>query len=106
MFDRAKPCKTCPFRKQGGLIGLGEEKASEIVSALLNDQTFTCHDDIDLPSLKRNHCVGAMILLEKLDKPNQMMRISERLGGYDRTKLTGHDEVFKTFRSFISNQSE
>lgn len=33
------------------------------------------------------HCAGALIFCEKRDMPNQMMRIAERLGMYDRTKL-------------------
>jgi len=33
------------------------------------------------------HCAGALIFNEKRDAPNQMMRICERLGFYDRTKL-------------------
>jgi len=33
------------------------------------------------------HCAGALIFLEKRNQPHQMMRICERLGLYDRTKL-------------------
>lgn len=33
------------------------------------------------------HCAGALIFNEKRDQSNQMMRIRERLGFYDRTKL-------------------
>lgn len=40
-----------------------------------------------VPTAESKHCAGALIFLEKRDRPNQMMRISERLGLYDRTKL-------------------
>ena len=33
------------------------------------------------------HCAGALIFLEKRNRPHQMMRICERLGFYDRRKL-------------------
>jgi hypothetical protein len=39
------------------------------------------------PKDKSPHCAGALIFLEKLDSPHQMMRICERIGYYDRTKL-------------------
>jgi hypothetical protein len=36
---------------------------------------------------KSVHCAGMLIFLEKRNQPTQMMRICERLGLYDRTKL-------------------
>lgn len=36
---------------------------------------------------KSVHCAGALIFREKRNQPNQMMRICERIGKYDRTKL-------------------
>jgi hypothetical protein len=33
------------------------------------------------------HCAGALIFNEKRKRPHQMMRIAERLGMYDYTKL-------------------
>jgi hypothetical protein len=33
------------------------------------------------------HCAGALIFLEKQKRPHQMMRICERIGRYDMTKL-------------------
>lgn len=33
------------------------------------------------------HCAGALIFLEKRNRPNQMMRIAERTGSYDRRTL-------------------
>lgn len=36
---------------------------------------------------KSVHCAGALIFLEKRNESNQMMRIAERFGMYDHTKL-------------------
>jgi hypothetical protein len=42
------------------------------------------------------HCAGAMIVLEHEDRPNQIMRIAERLGFYDRTALVMDSPVPET----------
>ena len=106
MFDRKKPCPSCPFRTgEKAVRYLGEERAREIADSLLGDATFTCHDDIDLSKSKRQHCVGAMLMLEKQNRPNQMMRICERIGMYDRTALIGHDDVFDDFDEWVECQA-
>lgn len=106
MFDRKKPCPTCPFRTGGrGLRKLGCRRAQEIADALLNDQTFTCHDDISRPEQDRQHCVGAMMLLEKQDRPNQIMRIGERIGIYNPDDLVGRDEVFDDLADWVECQA-
>jgi hypothetical protein len=43
------------------------------------------------------HCAGALIMLERLGQPSQMMRIGERLGLYDRTGLDMEAPVFESF---------
>ena len=45
------------------------------------------------------HCAGALILLEKLGEPSQMMRVCERIGLYDRTKLDMAAPVFDSFEA-------
>jgi hypothetical protein len=52
------------------------------------------------------HCAGAAIILERLERPNQWMRISERLGFYDRTKLDMGAPVFADFDEFIEFQEQ
>lgn len=81
-------------------------RASQIASDLLGDRTFTCHDDIDKPESRRQHCAGALIILDKLEQPNQMMRIMGRLGDYRPEELTGHDEVFDDFNEWIEAQCD
>jgi len=55
------------------------------------------------PDPKEQHCAGAMIILEKLDRPNQWMRIGERLGMYDRRKLDMKAPVFDDFDGFVES---
>ncbi len=95
-FTMTKPCAHCPFRVDipGYLRG---ERMEEIIDALFNDQSFTCHettvpDEDDesgemVDGRNAQHCAGAMIFLEHQERANQMMRISERLGLYDRRAL-------------------
>ena len=40
-------------------------------------------------------------MLEHNQEPNQMMRIMERLGFYDRTKLDMDAPVFKSYDEFV-----
>lgn len=43
-------------------------------------------------------------MLEKIGKPNQIMRICERIGRYDRYKLVDQDNVFDNFDDWIEQQ--
>ncbi len=111
-FNLTKPCKDCPFNytKKGYL---SEARAKEIGEALLyGDQTFTCHktnsfdeEGNTVETEKSEHCAGAMIFLEAQDRPNQMMRISERLGLYDRTKLDMRATVFDGLDLFVEHHA-
>lgn len=67
-------------------------------------QVYYCQDFYSRTG-DEQHCAGALILLEKLDRPSQMMRISERIGMYDRRKLDMDAPVFDTFRKMITAQS-
>lgn len=104
-FDLKKPCADCPFKNdkpyQKGW--LGRERAIEIAETLVEkDQTFQCHKTLDLGPKKHQHCAGATIMLEHMGKPNQMMRIMERIGSYDPTKVDMENEaIFKDAEDFI-----
>jgi hypothetical protein len=86
-YDMCQPCRACPF-----LIGSGFTWKSLTEHA---SGEFACHmtcelneQDVYVPSNEKTpHCAGALIFLEKQNKPHQMMRICERIGIYDRTKL-------------------
>lgn len=87
-FDLKQPCKDCPFVPGSSTnLSLDEGRLTGIVQDIRKDMTFTCHKTLDLPSQTQQHCGGALIFLEKEDNPNQMMRIAERIGLYDRRKL-------------------
>lgn len=86
-YNMTEPCDACPYLKGSGFTwrSLMEHASGE----------FPCHKacKVDDESQyvprgeKTPHCAGALIFLEKLDAPHQMMRICERVGFYDRTKL-------------------
>jgi hypothetical protein len=85
---------------------LGGERVAEILHAITDGQkTFACHETtVAGAGMKRKryvrkneqHCAGALIFLEKLERPNQLMRIFERLGAYDCKKLKMDAPVFGT----------
>lgn len=113
-YNLTKPCKNCPFSTTCLNGWLGGPRATEIFYSISRDQkSFPCHkttshdDEGDyVLGQKEEHCAGALILLEKLELPNQMMRISERLGFYDRFKLNMNAPVFDSGAEFIRHHAE
>lgn len=109
-FRLTNPCGNCPFRKSVKPY-LTKPRAQEISEALLSDQSFTCHKTVRGLSANQRaktteHCAGALIMLEKIQKPNQMMRIAERLGAYSPDHLAMDAEVYDSFDAFISAQED
>ena len=105
-YELTTPCENCPFKKDQSY--LATKRASQIARDLQNDHSFACHKTttslgrrVDHP--KAQHCAGALIMLEKLDKPHQMMRIAERLRLYDPFKLDMEAPVFDNFKQFIKS---
>ena len=86
-YSMTTPCNECPFLKESGFT-----YRSLTAHASGN---FACHKTCELdddtgtyePKAKSLHCAGALIFLEKQNKPHQMMQIAERLGLYDHRKL-------------------
>jgi hypothetical protein len=110
-FALKTPCDECPFRTDITFY-LNPDRKQEIADALLGDQTFACHktvihDEDDGEAVCGNpgerHCAGAAIMLEKIDRPNQLMRIGERIGMYDRTAIDMQAPVFDTFDDWIDS---
>jgi hypothetical protein len=64
--------------------------------------TFQCHKTIRKG--EPQHCAGATIFLEANEQPNQMMRIMERLGAYDRHALDMDSPVFTDADEMIEHQ--
>ena len=89
------------------------------MDALRSGGEFPCHKTVDYdhydkedeygepyynPTGKESMCAGALIIFEANEDSNQMMRIMERLGMYDRTKLDMSSPVYETFEDFIDAQ--
>jgi hypothetical protein len=110
-FNLKTPCSNCPFRTDVKPY-LTKGRAKEICQGLVERQgTFSCHkttehdEDGDTRETKDSqHCAGAMILLEKMNAPNQLMRIAERFGDYNHKELDMEAPVFKNVQAFIKAQ--
>ena len=105
-----RPCAKCPFRCDIWPF-LTTARAEEISDSLIQSE-FPCHETLDYntedgePAETRQtgHCAGALIMLEKMEQPSQMMRICERLGMYDRHRLDMNAPVFEDSEDFIQAQ--
>jgi hypothetical protein len=113
-FDLRAPCANCPFRTDITFY-LDTERVVEICDAITRkQQTFACHkttkhDDEtgrSIPHKGEQHCAGALVMLERIDQPNQMMRIAERLRYYDRRKLRMDSPVFESPEAMIEHYRE
>lgn len=91
-YEQTKPCPECPFLKENAK-SYGKKRLEMYAQG-----EFPCHKtakaveqedgpDEFIPTAESQHCAGALIYLEKRNRPHQMMRICERLGMYDHTKL-------------------
>lgn len=115
-FKLKKPCDMCPFRTDCLRSWLGERRSREIAESIADhQQSFPCHKTIDYSEddegneyrglENSHHCAGSLILLEKIERPGQMMRIGERLGFYDRHALKMDAPVFDSIEDFIEHHS-
>lgn len=112
-YEMTSPCAKCPFRTD--VPGyLRRARAREIATTLTRyQQTFTCHATVDyetgegegVDTPDSQHCAGAMIMLEHMGQPNQMMRIAERLGMYDMRKLDMKAPVFTDDSEFTRHHN-
>lgn len=85
-YTLTTPCAQCPFLES--MVGFSVEQLEGFASG-----SFHCHQTGTWRRGKAERlpgslaCAGALIYLEKRERSNQMMRIMERLGFYDRSKL-------------------
>ncbi len=91
IYSMTKPCDQCPFLKKNSK-SYGLRRLRELASGSFPcHKTAECYEDNEVSEFRATtkslHCAGALIFCEKRNAPNQMMRIAERLGMYDRTKL-------------------
>jgi len=96
-YTMREPCSECPFLRGSPLNNhIKYERLLEFAEG-----AFPCHRackvDENEGFVPRNdktpHCAGALIFNERRGRPHQMMRICERIGKYDRTKLNMHADV-------------
>lgn len=104
-FNLTKPCSQCPFANKCRKGWLGRKRAQDIANGVLHeDKTFTCHKTLDRKKADQSHCYGALVLVEKLGKPNNMLRIAGRLQLY---KPLGphkwHNDVFETEKAMVDH---
>src|ERR1700735_3121890 len=95
-YDLRRPCANCPFRNDIRPF-IRSYRVEEIVRG-----EFPCHKTTEFDDEQElvnrdgeHHCAGQLIMLEKMEQPHQMMRICERLGLYDRTKLDMTSPVYE-----------
>jgi len=113
-YTKTTPCDNCPFRSDIPAY-LTPERVIDIGKALVRGEfpchktTVPCEDDdggcdmMETPDSQ--HCAGALIMLEKMERPSQMMRICERLGLYDRRKLNMEAPVYGDFEEMAAAQT-
>ncbi len=88
-FRLKRPCKNCPFRREGG-VPLSPGRMEGIINGLLADDmsTFPCHKTLDYANSERwdedggytstgreAMCAGAAALLWQRGMPNVAMRL-------------------------------
>jgi hypothetical protein len=87
---RPEPCAECPF------LNTPKMRSAFTLARLrqfADNGEFPCHKTASeseegfVANEKSVACAGMLIFNEKRERPNQMMRVSERLGFYDRSKL-------------------
>jgi hypothetical protein len=112
-YGLTSPCSNCPFRSDVPPY-LRKARVTEIERSLEQSE-FLCHKTVqhhedehgevwDADTSQSAHCAGALILLEKLGRPSQMMRIAERLGMYDASKLDMSAPVYPSFSAMRKAQ--
>lgn len=109
-FELKTPCKDCPFRTDVKPY-LRKERAKGISRALKQEQgAFPCHKTVTYDdngekagSRKEQHCAGALVMLERMNRPNQLMRIAQRLGVYKPQLLDMDAPVFDNTTQFIAH---
>jgi hypothetical protein len=108
-YNLKKPCSSCPFRSDK-LFPLHPSRARNII---YGNGEFACHKTVDYSDdsegrtkSKSEHCAGLLILLEHMGQPHQMMRVSERLGAYDRHALDMTAPVYTDGQDYIDALSD
>lgn len=107
------PCANCPFRTDK-YFHLTHQRAQDIADSLRDGGDFPCHKTLDYslpggpdrngPGVQR--CAGMLIVMEKSEGPNQIMRIAERLRLYDPTRLDMDAPVYDSLDAFVEAMAD
>lgn len=111
------PCHNCPFRNDR-FFYLGADRARQIARSIRSGGSFSCHKTTEYRPIDDNggedmvatsaskFCGGALATLEREGQPNQIMRIADRLGLYDPTKLDPDAPVFDSLDEWLAQYDE
>jgi hypothetical protein len=111
-FELRQPCDQCPFRQDTLRGWLGEERAREIAQSVVEwDRTFPCHktvthdDDDPQDTEAEQHCAGALQFVLSYGWPNWRLRLAQRMGLWDPTRLRTHIPVFASIRAMAQHHA-
>jgi len=106
-FALTSPCDNCPFRTDVRPY-LRRERILRLERDLERG-TFNCHKTIHKLGADRRGeaaCAGSLILLEKLGRRPNIMRIAIRLKLYDAAKLDMSAPVYESFEAMADAQED
>ncbi len=112
-YDMKTPCAECPFRNDRKPY-ITPERYEELRDS---DGEFHCHKTVDydddedhegenIVTKQSKICAGFLIINEHSEKPNQMMRICERIGIYDRRDLDMDSSVYDDWDQLIAEAED
>jgi hypothetical protein len=99
-YTLTKPCENCPFRSDIKPY-IRPERVEEIFGVPFSCHKTTTEKGRGNEHPEAQHCAGSLILHERMEQPHQMMRIAERIGIYDRTKLDMESPVYDSIDDMI-----
>lgn len=110
-YSLKKPCKNCPFLKEGG-IELSPGRVEGIIDDLVTGRSssFSCHktvhskhggewaegedgEEVYKSSGNEKQCAGSLIMMEKMGKRTQLMQVMQRFGQYKPEALIPHHDL-------------
>lgn len=107
IYRLKRPCANCPFRSDRPPF-LSHDRAQEIAEDLEAGATFYCHKTLDYDDFEgtvkpvSQSCAGSLITMEREERPNQIMRIAERLRLYDRRTLDMDSPVYDSLKDWVN----
>lgn len=111
VFGLRRPCPGCPFRADRTPF-LRAERATEFADALEQGDIFWCHKTLssgesecgesDADVSGAMFCAGALATLEREERPNNAMRVGERLGLYQPGLMDPAAPVHESLSAWVA----